>query len=135
MFSRSKPASAGFRRSSGPRNPFFPELALRRRSKNHPVAMFAIIAGACLAAMTAAPTSGPAVASFGHAPATPDDSGKGPRVGPMSEADFACKGQSWGHETPECLAAIASESGDRQVRPVRMIARAESGGGVSGGVY
>lgn len=45
---------------------------------------------------------------------------KGPRIVPRSGIDFACKGQNWGHESSECLAAIRIQTGQR--RSIRIIA-------------
>ncbi|TIV62878.1 MAG: hypothetical protein E5V89_32490, partial [Mesorhizobium sp.] len=43
---------------------------------------------------------------------------------PQPQVDFACKGQNWGAESPECLLAIAEQSGQHRARAVRMIANA-----------
>jgi hypothetical protein len=109
-------------------NPFFPELALRRRSNEHPMVMFAALAGICLGSMALIPTAGPALASAERAPVkmaeTIENSGKGARLVPLTETDIACYGQAWGNEDEECLLMIARDSG-RDTRQIRMIASAE----------
>ncbi|MGO4833473.1 hypothetical protein AB4144_14495 [Rhizobiaceae sp. 2RAB30] len=105
-----------------------PKIALRRRTQDHPMAMFAVAAGACFIAMALIPTSGPAFAAIGGAPhRTAVDvrtTEKTARL-PMSETDRACQGQAWGNETLDCLLVIAREAGDKKARTIRMIANAE----------
>lgn len=104
-----------------------PRLALRERSANHPMVMFAVAVTAAFASMVLVPTSGPAFASVGGAPVKVTDAvrttEKTARLPGMSETDLACRGQSWGAETADCLLVIARENGN--ARPVRMIASAE----------
>lgn len=111
-------------------NPFLPELALRRRSNEHPMVMFAALAAVCLGSMALAPAAGPALASPVRAAVkvaeTVEPTGKGPRLMPLTEADIACHGQIWGNENEECLLMIARESGREPSRQIRMIASAET---------
>jgi len=104
-----------------------PRLALRERSANHPMVMFAVAVTAAFASMVLIPTSGPAFASVGGAPMKVTDAvrttDKTSRLPGMSETDVACQGQSWGAETADCLLVIARENGN--ARPIRMIASAE----------
>lgn len=104
----------------------FPTVALRRRSADHPMMMFAVLAVAVLVAMAFVPTSGPAFASFGpFAPTkierTSGGEAKAARL-PMSETDIACRGQAWGAEDASCLATILKESGRDDIRNVRTVA-------------
>lgn len=109
-------------------NPFFPELALRRRSNEHPMVMFAALAGICLGSMALIPTAGPSLTSAERAPLkiaeTVKNTGKSARLVQLTETDIACSGQSWGNEDDACLLLIARDSG-RDARQVRLIASAE----------
>ncbi|MCO5080724.1 MAG: hypothetical protein M9955_03595 [Rhizobiaceae bacterium] len=109
-------------------NPFFPQIALRRRSNEHPMIMFAALAGIGLGSMALIPTAGPALVSAERAPVkiaeTLKNTGKGPRLQPLTDTDVACYGQVWGSESEECLLNIARDSG-RDGRSIRMIASAE----------
>ena len=99
-----------------------PALALRQRSADHPMAMFAVIAGSALFSMAMASSSGiaagaPRTATLDIAntqPASP----KSARL-VQSDAKSACEGQAWGGESAECLMAIVRESGE--VRSVRLV--------------
>ncbi|BCH22601.1 hypothetical protein [Mesorhizobium sp. L-8-3] len=106
----------------------FPRIALRQRTQDHPMAMFAVAAAACFLAMALIPTSGPAFAAIGGAPRKIADdvrtTQKTARL-PMSETERACQGQAWGNESLDCLLVIAREAGDRKARTIRMIANAE----------
>ncbi|MBZ9991500.1 hypothetical protein LB572_30865 [Mesorhizobium sp. BH1-1-5] len=53
--------------------------------------------------------------------------GKEQRIAPGPGIDFACKGQNWGHESRECLAAIINRTQSGRQRPIRIIA--DDGGG------
>ncbi len=112
-----------------------PLQTLRRRSAQHPMAMFAIMATVAFGTMAFLPMSGAAFASLGvtpheRAPIVDNSSfaqdarttEKAPRVAALSEADIACGGQAWGAETADCLAAIAKVSGRAGDKAVRMIA-------------
>ena len=115
------------RRMDGPeRNDRRPKLALRQRASDHPMAMFMLIGVCAFVGMVVAPASGPAFASLNPpanvvqgAPTTL----KTARL-PEPAIDFACKGQSWGAESADCLRAIAEQSGQHRSRAVRMIANA-----------
>lgn len=106
----------------------FPKIALRRRTQDHPMAMFAVAAAACFLAMALIPTSGPAFAAISGAPHRTADlvrtTEKTARL-PMSETDRACQGQAWGNESLDCLLVIAREAGDKKARTIRMIANVE----------
>ncbi len=112
-----------------------PLLSLRKRSSQHPMAMFAIMATVAFGTMAFLPMSGAAFASLGvtpyeRAPIVDNSSfaqdatttQMAPRVAALSEADIACAGQAWGAETAECLSAIAKVSGRNEVQSIRTIA-------------
>lgn len=86
-------------------NPFFPQIALRR-SNEHPMIMFAALAGIGLGSMALIPTAGPALVSAERAPVkiaeTLKNTGKGPRLQPLTDTDVACYGQVWGSESNSC---------------------------------
>lgn len=102
------------------RNGRLPRLALRRRSADHPMVMFAIVAGAAFASMAFVPPAGPAFASFGQPARLNEDvrtTAKLARI-PFREADIVCRGQAWTGEDDECLRQMALDSGvaERKVR-------------------
>jgi hypothetical protein len=109
------------------RNDRRPKLALRQRASDHPMVMFTVLAACAFVGMVSVPTVGPAFASL-NPPANVVDGAsttiKTARL-PAPEVDFACKGQSWGAETADCLRVIAEQSGARKGRAVRMIANTE----------
>lgn len=129
MFAKAKTSVVAHRFEPRERsNPFFPELALRRRSNDHPMIMFAALASICLGSMALIPTAGPALTS-GRAdqvtmPQFVGLSEKGDRVVP-SETEVACQGQSWGSEDENCLLMIARDAGRKEARQIRLIASAE----------
>lgn len=99
-----------------------PNLALRRRSHEHPLAMFAIFALGALVAILLTPVAGPGLIS----PAASDTISnalrekKDARV--PSHTDLACEGQAWGAEAGECLVAILQETGTAAKRErIRLI--------------
>ena len=118
-------APAAATRPTGPVRGFgIPEIALRRRSAEHPMAMFAVIVTAAFASMAAMSFEGPAVAAVQGAPARIADLDRAAaRTGrlPASEAERACRGQAWGAETRDCLVMIAREAGKAE-GPVRLVA-------------
>lgn len=107
----------------------FLKIALRRRSADHPMIMFFLVAVAAFTAMAMVPPSGAAFAMF-KAPAAVSAPAFGsasaefdaPRNGGLSEIDIACHGQAWGTESAECLATIARESGRTGGHKVRVVA-------------
>lgn len=120
-----------FDRHLQPRERGFPKLALRRRTSDHPMVMFAVIVATAFASMALVPSSGPAFASIGVSsprPAKladePNTTTKADRAA-RSETDIVCTGQAWGAESEECLIAIARESGRHDIRAIRLVARAE----------
>ncbi len=107
---------------------FLPKLALRRRSSDHPMAMFALASGMALMSMAFASASGSAVAGLGAtAPVSgePVTSQKQERL-PSSPKDTACHGQAWGAESDECLVMIAREAGRGDDFKVRKLAGADA---------
>lgn len=104
-----------------------PRLALRRRAQDHPMVMFAVFVVASFGSMALMPSSGPAFASMATTTRSLDGALTTPKTArlPLSETDIACQGQAWGEEGEACLGAIAKETGERDVRKVRLIANAE----------
>ena len=104
----------------------FPRLALRRRSADHPMVMFAIVICCAFASMAFVPTNGPAFASFSAPMKLNEDirtTAKLARM-PVTEADIVCRGQSWTAESDTCLQLIAQASGSEGTRKVRRLAQA-----------
>jgi hypothetical protein len=108
------------------RRTVFPQLALRRRSNDHPMVMFVTIVTAAFVWTLVPGETSNAPSSSAHAPlkviqettTTPKTS----RL-PLSDVDRACLGQSWGGESAECLKMIVRENGKAALK-VRMIANA-----------
>ncbi|TKB12653.1 MAG: hypothetical protein E5V75_24480 [Mesorhizobium sp.] len=126
MFAKVQTTDAS-RRIYGPeRNDRRPKLALRQRASDHPMVMFTLLGATAFAGMVLAPAAGPAFASI-NPPANVVEGApttlKTARL-PQPQIEFACKGQNWGAESPECLRAIAEQSGQHRARAVRMIANA-----------
>ncbi|MDW6021535.1 hypothetical protein SAZ10_07125 [Mesorhizobium sp. BAC0120] len=105
------------------RRTVFQRLALRRRSHEHPIAMFATIVAAAFVWILV--PGEPVVRPAASAPIKTLDhttTGKTSRL-PMSAIDLACEGQAWGGESLDCVRMIARESGKADLK-VRMIADA-----------
>ncbi|MDI6028649.1 hypothetical protein QBK99_20955 [Corticibacterium sp. UT-5YL-CI-8] len=88
-----------------------PKLALRRRSHEHPLSMFAIFALGAFGAILLTPVAGPGLIS----PAASDTISNALRervddAREPSQTDLACEGQAWGTEAGECLVAILHET-------------------------
>ncbi|MBD0413804.1 hypothetical protein [Oryzicola mucosus] len=100
-----------------------PRLALRRRSHEHPLAMFAIFALGAFVAILLTPVAGPGLIS----PAASDTISNALRekkkdASVPSHTDLACEGQAWGAEAGECLVAILQETGTAAKRErIRLI--------------
>jgi hypothetical protein len=94
----------------------------------HPVVTATLIAsGCCLILILAGSASG--LFSTVHDPGAlvVNTTDKGPRIAPGPGIDSACKGQNWGHESRECLAAILSRTQSGRQRSIRIIADDDSG--------
>lgn len=105
----------------------FPRVALRRRSSDHPMVMFAIVVGAAFASMAFVPTAGPAFATFSAPMKLNEDvrtTAKLARI-PFKETDIVCRGQEWTNESDACMRVMADESGADVNRKVRKLANAE----------
>ncbi|TIV99290.1 MAG: hypothetical protein E5V85_08265 [Mesorhizobium sp.] len=126
MFTKVRIADTSRRAHSPERNDRRPKLALRQRASDHPMAMFMLLGATAFTSMVLAPAAGPAFASI-NPPANVVEGApttlKTARL-PQPQVDFACKGQNWSAESPECLRAIAEQSGQHRARAVRMIANA-----------
>lgn len=126
MFAKVRTVDTDHRLHGPERNDRRPKLSLRQRASDNPMAMFMLIGACAFAGMLVAPASGPAFASV-NAPANVIEGAqttlKTARL-PAPAVDFACKGQSWGAESIDCLRAIAQQSGQHRERAVRMIANA-----------
>jgi hypothetical protein len=99
-------------------------LALRQRSSDHPMVMFAMLVSAgfvSMALMMPASSAGLPVPGAPAKIAAAGDAGKADRVVPQSGVDRNCDGQAWGAESEACLSAIAKANG-RADKPVRMVA-------------
>lgn len=110
--------------SRQPRMFGLPKLALRRRSSDHPMAMFALASGMALMSMAFASASGSAVAGLGQPAIVAGEvetSQKQDRL-PVSPKETACHGQAWGAESDECLVMIAREAGRSTDFKVRKLA-------------
>jgi hypothetical protein len=101
-----------------------PRVALRQRSSDHPMVMFAMLVAAGFVSMALMMPA--TVAALPAEPGAPakiakrDASDKGDRL-QLSDLERSCGGQTWGAEDETCLAAIAKASG-RAGKPVRMVA-------------
>lgn len=114
--------------SYGPVRGFdLPELALRRRANDHPMALFGVIVGATFASMLLMPGHGPAAAAISGEPARPlVDTRTSDKTGtlPAGDVERACHGQAWGSESLDCLLMIAKSEGKAE-GALRMVASAE----------
>ena len=102
----------------------FPRVALRQRSSDHPMVMFAMLVSAgfvSMALMMPASSAGLPVPGAPAKIAVAQDAGKADRLVRSSDVDQNCDGQAWGAESEACLAAIAKANG-RTDKPVRMVA-------------
>lgn len=101
-----------------------PGLQLRRRSDEHPMAMFGVIVATAFISMFMMPSQNPAQAASGTASIRIEGATTTDRTSrlPETETDRACKGQAWGAESLECLAVIARESGIDDGRRIRLVA-------------
>ena len=129
MFGKAKTSEFDHNSKVQERHGRFPRIALRERSADHPMIMFAMLVSAAFVSMALMmPASGAVLAKPSGAPVKIADqfreTGKTSRV-PMSDTDRACHGQAWGAESEECLVIIARESGKTEARKIRMIANAE----------
>ncbi len=104
-----------------------PALALRRRSADHPMAMFATLVAVALSTMAFSAATIPSDASTTRldAPVTGKVDGKTSRLPMSSKPASACDGIAWGVETASCLREIAIENGHDASRTVRVIAAAD----------
>lgn len=111
------------------RRTIFARLALRERSQQHPVVMFAAILTAAFVWTLAPGSSNVSIAAPTAVPTVPvkivhqaSTTQKTSRL-PQSDVARACKGQGWGGESAECLKMIGRDNGKADVK-VRMIADA-----------
>jgi hypothetical protein len=130
MLGKTKTSEQGHRFHAQERLGRFPRIALRQRSSDHPMVMFAMLVSAAFVSMALMmPASSAVVAKPSGAPVKIADqfreTGKASRLPSMTDAGQACHGQSWGAESEECLVVIARESGKTEARNIRMIANAE----------
>lgn len=130
MLGETKTLEQGHRFHAPERHGRFPRIALRERSADHPMVMFAMLVAVGFVSMALMmPASGAVLAKPTGAPQKIADqsreTGKTSRLPPMSDTDRACQGQAWSAESEECLVVIARESGKAETRKIRMIANAE----------
>ena len=115
-----------------------PQLRLRERTDEHPMAMFAAIVSAAFVSFALLPSTQSAFASTPSNTMTLADvlratdkdgddvvrtTAKTGRLPAVSETARTCEGQAWGDESLECLLVIAREGGKEG--SLRMIADAE----------
>jgi len=105
------------------RHALLPRLALRRRSADHPMVMFALITGTSLGAMAFASATPPLMLEAPRGGI--EQTGASPKQDRlrMRPAEIACDGQAWGAESDDCLVMIAQEAG-RDDAKVRRLASA-----------
>ena len=123
MFGQIKSPKSDLHSQATERRTTFPQIALRRRSQEHPMVMFTGIVAAAFIWVLVPSNPGPADAA--DVPLTVSDtqtSGKTSRL-PISDLDRVCRGQAWGEETADCLSEIARENGKAAFK-VRLIADA-----------
>ena len=107
----------------------FLKAALRQRSADHPMIMFAMLVSAAFVSMALLmPASGAVPAKPNGAPARIADqlpeTGKASLLPRLSEKEQACQGQAWSAESRDCLLVIARESGKADAHKIRVIAHA-----------
>ena len=106
----------------------FSNIALRKRSADHPMIMFFTVVAIAFTAMALVPPSGSAFASMGMSATAIVESAvnaaEPATMAGLSDTDIACSGQAWGAENVDCLATIAKASGRSDARKVRLIANA-----------
>jgi hypothetical protein len=106
-----------------------PRIALRERSKDHPMAMFAtLVTAAFLSMAVMAPANAILAAPEAASSKLADPvmgSGKTSRLQRPANVDRACQGQAWGAETEDCLLAILKGSGRSEARRIRLVASAD----------
>ena len=124
MFGEIKNPKSDLLSQATERRTVFPDLALRRRSNDHPMVMFGVIVTAAF--MWTLMPGEPTVAQASSAPLKvvqeTRTTAKTSRL-PVSDIDRACEGQAWGGESADCLKMIARESGKADLK-VRLIADA-----------
>jgi hypothetical protein len=124
MFAKTRNPKADLISQATERRTVFPQLALRRRANEHPMAMFATIVAAAFVWILI--PGEPIQAQASKAPAMPVQetrtTEKTARL-PVSAIDRACHGQAWGGESAACVKMIVKENGRSDLK-VRMIADA-----------
>lgn len=116
--------TAAFGRTLEPRERRWrlPRPALRRRSADHPMVMFALVAGIAFVAMTISASSHPPRPA--ESPTAPVAASTDGQPAPAGGADVACKGQAWGAEDEACLRSILRSDDQLKDRVVRKLAAA-----------
>lgn len=127
MFGKIKNPKSDLISQATERRTVFPELALRRRSNDHPMAMFAIIVTAAFA-WTLMPGEPSVALASGASQNVVQDAKTTTKTSRLKQSDLdrACDGQAWGGESAGCLTMIARESGKPDLK-VRLIADAAPG--------
>lgn len=126
MFGKTTNPKADLISQATERRTVFPQLALRRRSEDHPMVMFGTIVAAAFIWTLVPGEQNLSQASAASAPSKvvqeTKTTEKTSRL-PISDLDRACHGQSWGGESADCLKMIARENGKADFK-VRLIADA-----------
>jgi hypothetical protein len=103
-------ADTGLRFETRERTRFMPSLELRRRSNDHPMAMFSLAVGAAFLSMAFVPTTGgPAFAAFGEPSRVEQDvrtTEKTSRL-PTVDTEFACRDPQRNAEEDACVMTFA----------------------------
>jgi hypothetical protein len=108
-----------------------PQMNLRERTDQHPMAMFAIIVSAAFISFALMPSTKSAFAAPSAQPARMADviadgartTAKSDRLPAANELAKACEGQTWGDESLDCLLQIARAGGKEG--SLRMVADAQ----------
>ncbi len=124
MFGKIKNPKSDLISQATERRTVFPRLALRQRSNDHPMVMFAMVVSAAFVWTLMPGEQGAARSSLAPAQTIQDTktTTKTSRL-PVSDVDHACQGQGWGGESADCLKMIARENGKADLK-LRLIADA-----------
>lgn len=100
-----------------------PIAVARQKAADHPMGLFATLAGATMIAFAFAPQASALAADEGMQVAAlslSDAPARQPAVSGAA-ADRICAGQAWGHESNDCLVALARDAGGKPQASIRII--------------
>ena len=98
-----------------------PIAVAREKSADHPMVLFATLAGAAMMAFAFAPQASAADAGIQVAALTIAERPVSQPAPSGVASDRVCAGQAWGHETSDCLIAVAKDSGAPAQAKIRII--------------